>query len=202
MPLWRPVLKRNIHYVGKPTQLSAFPNCKWCKARMDFLFRVTPSMQLQSLQHPSQGSNSISHPCQRPRLFSNIQTHGKLLAVQLHPGFPISFSLNQRHRMWSSPLSHSNSSDLLGIISSSDSSPENWRLQVISLPSCPKHHSVLASIQEKHLSKGICSSRLADSKTTGYLILGEQSLMATSWEAKGSDFYSELCWGCTAHKWI
>lgn len=38
---------------------------------------------------------------------------------------------------------------------------------------------MLASIQEKHLSKGICSSRLADTKTTGYLILGDHSLMAT-----------------------
>lgn len=51
---------------------------------------------------------------------------------------------------------------------------------------------MLASIQEKHLSKGICSSRLADTKTTGYLILGEHSLMATTRDERPKGLTSTL----------
>lgn len=180
--------------------LQSFPSLKTCVENKYSLCRETnstisfPRLQIPSASIPRSKppSSALSHPCQRPRLFTNFQTHGKLLAVQLHPGFPTSLSLNQRHRMWSSPLSHSNSSNLLGIISSSDSSSENWRLQVISLPSCPIDHSVLASIQEKHLSKGICPSGLADTKTTGYLILGEHILMATTQDERPKGLTSTL----------
>lgn len=51
---------------------------------------------------------------------------------------------------------------------------------------------MLASIQEKHLFKGICSSSLADTKNTHYLILGEHSLMATAQDERPAGWTSAL----------
>lgn len=129
-------------------------------------------------------SSTTSCRCQRSGLFSDIETRVRQPPAQSCLGFPTSLTLNQRCKTRSLPLTPSKNSNLLGIISPSDFPPQNWHLQVISLPSCPKPHSVLASIQEKHLFKGICSSSLADTKTTRYLILGEHSLMTTTWDER------------------
>lgn len=82
--------------------------------------------------------------------------------------------------MRSSPLSPSKNSNLSGIISPSDFPPEKSTpasyFPSLNVPNL----SVLASTQEKHLFKGICTSSLAGTKITHYLILGEHSLMTTT----------------------